>query len=103
MIKSKTIHQNTISKYAIVALLLLLLSLVLLKNHSRDEIIYNYIELRTQYKNYKVVDKFQKDNKYYLTVFNKSYFDTSTKVVYKTVRVTENVYYNLYFVGDNIK
>ena len=103
MIKSKVVHQNTISKYAIIALLILLLSLVILKNHSRKEIVYNYIELRTQYKNYKVVDKYQKDNKYYLTVFNKSYFDTSTKVVYKTIRVTENVYYNLYYVGDNIK
>lgn len=103
MLKSKVIHQNTISSYIIVALLILLLSLVILKNHSRKEIVYNYIELRTQYKNYKVVDKYQKDNKYYLIVFNKSYFDTSTKIVYKTIRVTENVYYNLYFVGDNIK
>ncbi|MGM9531524.1 hypothetical protein [Intestinibacter sp.] len=103
MLKTKVIHQNTISKYAIVALLILLLSLVILKNHSRKEFIYNYIELHTQYKNYKVIDKYQKDNKYYLIVFNKSYFDTSTKIVYKTIRVTENVYYNLYFVGDNIK
>lgn len=102
MIK-RAIHQNTISKYGIITLLILLLSLVLLKNHSRKETIYNYIELRTQYKNYKIVDKYQKDNKYYLTVFNKSYFDISTKIVYKNIRVTENVYYNLYFVGDNIK
>ena len=59
---------------------------------------YNYIELKAQYKNYIVTNKYiRNSDTYVLELMNP--FSKKTKEVY----VRDYLYYNTYFVGDTIK
>lgn len=90
---------NRISKF-----LLILVAFVIVTYNVIDYIIintneyeYNYVELKTRFKRYIIVDKYTSNDNYMFRLVS-----PTTKKEYKT-RVTENLYYNMYFVGDTIK
>lgn len=58
---------------------------------------YNYVELKTRFKRYIVVDKYKSNDNYMFRLVS-----PTTDKEYRA-RVTENLYYNVYFVGDTIK
>lgn len=62
-----------------------------------NEYEYNYVELKTRFKRYIILDKYTSNDNYIFRLVS-----PTTKKEYKT-RVTENLYYNMYFVGDTIK
>lgn len=64
---------------------------------NKKENTYNYVELKTRFKRYLVVDKYMSNSKYMFRLVN-----PVTDKEYK-VHVTDNLYYNMYFVGDTIK
>lgn len=58
----------------------------------------NFVELRARFKHYILIDKYKESkSKYVFRLVN-----PVTDEEYKT-HVTENLYYNVYFVGDTIK
>lgn len=69
-----------------------------ISKYCADYDYYNYVELKAQYKNYIVTNKYVRNSDtYVLELMNP--FSKKTKEVY----VRDYLYYNTYFVGDTIK
>ena len=82
----------------LIALIIILIAAILISKYCVDYDYYNYVELKAQYKNYIVTNKYVRNsNTYVLELMNP--FSKKTKEVY----VRDYIYYNTYFVGDIIK
>ena len=82
----------------LIALIIILIAAILISKYCVDYDYYNYVELKAQYKNYIVTNKYVRNsNTYVLELMNP--FSKKTKEVY----VRDYIYYNTYFVGDTIK
>lgn len=81
-------------------LILLLCIIVIITNHLRSPTeLYNSVELHAKYKNCIVIDKYTKNNKYYLILRNP--YTVSNQE--SKVEVNDYIYYNVYFIKDTIK
>lgn len=88
---------TSISEF-LIALIIILIATVSISKYCADYDYYNYIELKAQYKNYIVTNKYVRNSDtYVLELMNP--FSKKTKEVY----VKDYLYYNTYFVGDTIK
>lgn len=86
----------TISESLIIIVIIIVAVSLVRYSNNRD--YYNYIELKAQYKNYIVTNKYiRNSDTYVLELMNP--FSKKTKEVY----VRDYLYYNTYFVGDTIK
>lgn len=86
----------TISESLVIIVVIIIVAVSLVKYSNKD--YYNYIELKAQYKNYIVTNKYiRNSDTYVLELMNP--FSKKTKEVY----VRDYLYYNTYFVGDTIK
>lgn len=82
----------------LIALIIILIATVSISKYCADYDYYNYVELKAQYKNYIVTNKYVRNSDtYVLELMNP--FSKKTKEVY----VRDYLYYNTYFVGDTIK
>lgn len=88
---------TSISEF-LIALIIILIAAISISKYCTDYDYYNYVELKAQYKNYIVTNKYVRNsNTYVLELMNP--FSKKTKEVY----VRDYIYYNTYFVGDTIK
>lgn len=88
---------TSISEF-LIALIIILIATVSISKYCADYDYYNYVELKAQYKNYIVTNKYiRNSDTYVLELMNP--FSKKTKEVY----VRDYLYYNTYFVGDTIK
>ena len=88
---------TSISEFLIAIVVIIIVAVSLVK-YSNNKDYYNYIELKAQYKNYIVTNKYiRNSDTYVLELMNP--FSKKTKEVY----VRDYLYYNTYFVGDTIK
>lgn len=88
---------TSISEFLII-LIIILIAVVSISKYCTDYDYYNYVELKAQYKNYIVTNKYiRNSDTYVLELMNP--FSKKTKKVY----VRDYLYYNTYFVGDTIK
>lgn len=88
---------TSISEF-LIALIIILIATVSISKYCTDYDYYNYVELKAQYKNYIVTNKYVRNSDtYVLELINP--FSKKTKEVY----VRDYLYYNTYFVGDTIK
>lgn len=88
---------TSISEFLIM-LIIILIAAVSISKYYTDYNYYNYVELKAQYKNYIVTNKYVRNSDtYVLELMNP--FSKKTKEVY----VKDYLYYNTYFVGDTIK
>lgn len=88
---------TSISEF-LIALIIILIATVSISKYCADYDYYNYVELKAQYKNYIVTNKYVRNSDtYVLELMNP--FSKKTKEVY----VRDYPYYNTYFVGDTIK
>lgn len=86
----------TISESLIIIVIIIVA--VSLVKHSNNKDYYNYVELKAQYKNYIVTNKYiRNSDTYMLELMNP--FSKKTEEVY----IKDYLYYNTYFVGDTIK
>lgn len=60
---------------------------------------YNYVDLGIQYAGCTVCDKYTLEDTHMLIIENKY----NPRKKYSYVRVTSNIYNNVYFIGDTIK
>ena len=70
------------------------------KTKDEPTIIYDSVNLHTQYKGCVVANKFEEDGAYKLIITNKYW---PLKDQYKEITVQQHVYNNLYFIGDTTK
>lgn len=91
---------NNISKNTLLIVLCTILFILTEKYYSHiNKKTYNYLELKHQYKNYKIVEKdVINDTCYYLIL--KNTVDSTRHT--KTVKVKDYIFFNWY-VGDCIK
>lgn len=99
--KSRRSYSNSIltsiSEF-LIALIIILIATVSISKYCADYDYYNYVELKAQYKNYIVTNKYiRNSDTYVLELMNP--FSKKTEEVY----VKDYLYYNTYFVGDTIK
>lgn len=99
--KSYWINSNSIltsiSEFLII-LIIILIAAVSISKYCTDYDYYNYVELKAQYKNYIVTNKYiRNSDTYVLELMNP--FSKKTEEVY----IKDYLYYNTYFVGDTIK
>lgn len=88
---------TSISEF-LIALIIILIATVSISKYCADYDYYNYVELKAQYKNYIVTNKYVRNSDtYVLELMNP--FSKKTKEVY----IRDYLYYNTYFVGDTIK
>lgn len=88
---------TSISEFLII-LIIILIAAVAISKYCADYDYYSYVELKAQYKNYIVTNKYVRNSDtYVLELMNP--FSKKTKEVY----VRDYLYYNTYFVGDTIK
>lgn len=88
---------TSISEF-LITLIIILIATVSISKYCADYDYYNYVELKAQYKNYIVTNKYVRNSDtYVLELMNP--FSKKTKEVY----VKDYLYYNTYFVGDTIK
>lgn len=88
---------TSISEFLIILTIILIVA-VSISKYCADYDYYNYVELKAQYKNYIVTNKYVRNSDtYVLELMNP--FSKKTKEVY----VRDYLYYNTYFVGDTIK
>lgn len=86
-----------ISEFLII-LIITLIAAVAITKYCADYDYYNYVELKAQYKNYIVTNKYVRNSDtYVLELMNP--FSKKTEEVY----IKDYLYYNTYFVGDTIK
>lgn len=86
----------TISESLIIIVIIIVAVSLVRYSNNRD--YYNYVELKAQYKNYIVTNKYiRNSDTYVLELMNP--LSKKTKKVY----VKDYLYYNTYFVGDTIK
>lgn len=87
----------TISESLVIIVVIIIVAVSLVK-YSNNKDYYNYIELKAQYKNYIVTNKYiRNSDTYVLELMNP--FSKKTIEVY----VRDYLYYNTYFVGDTIR
>lgn len=87
----------TISESLIIIIVIIIVAVSLVR-YSNNRDYYNYVELKAQYKNYIVTNKYiRNSDTYVLELMNP--FSKKTEEVY----VKGYLYYNTYFVGDTIK
>lgn len=67
---------------------------------NKPTITYDSVNLHIQYKGCVVANKFEEDGTYKLIITSKYW---PLKDQYKTITVNQNIYNNLYFIGDTIK
>ena len=85
------------SEFLIILIIILIVAISISKYYT-DYNYYNYVELKAQYKNYIVTNKYiRNSNTYVLELMNP--FSKKTEEVY----IKDYLYYNTYFVGDTIK
>lgn len=100
MITRKNTSENilaTISECLLLIIIIIIVAVSLVK-HSSTKDYCNYVELKAQYKNYIVTNKYVRNsNTYVLELMNP--FSKKTEEVY----IKDYLYYNTYFVGDTIK
>lgn len=88
----------------VLIILYIILVLVLMgspfNKKNESTIIYDSINLHIQYKGCVVTNKFEEDGTYKLIITSKYW---PLKDQYKTITVNQNIYNNLYFIGDTIK
>lgn len=90
--------KKSIRAWVAIALIIILIATVSISKYCADYDYYNYVELKVQYKNYIVTNKYVRNSDtYVLELMNP--FSKKTKEVY----VRYYLYYNTYFVGDTIK
>lgn len=88
---------TSISEFLIILIIILIVA-VSISKYCADYDYYNYVELKAQYKNYIVTNKYiRNSDTYVLELMNP--FSKKTEEVY----VRDYLYYNTYFVGDTIK
>lgn len=88
---------TSISEFLIM-LIIILIAAVSISKYCADYDYYNYVELKAQYKNYIVTNKYiRNSDAYVLELMNP--FSKKTEKVY----IKDYLYYNTYFVGDTIK
>lgn len=88
---------NRISTYTISILMIILLICSIIKM-SEQTIPYNFEDLKMQYKNYTVIDKYvEEPNTYVFKLRNPC--NSNIKKVY----VKQYLYNHVYYVGDTIK
>lgn len=88
---------TSISEFLLMLIAIIIVA-VLISKHYGDCNYYNYVELKAQYKNYIVTNKYiRNSDTYVLELMNP--LSKKTKKVY----VKDYLYYNIYFVGDTIK
>lgn len=88
---------TSISEFLIM-LIIILIAAVSISKYYTDYNYYNYVELKAQYKNYIVTNKYiRNSDTYVLELMNP--FSKKTEEVY----IKDYLYYNTYFVGDTIK
>lgn len=91
---------NRISKFLLVLVAFIIVTYNIIDYimiNANEQYEYNYVELKTRFKRYLVIDKYKTDSNYTFRLVN-----PVTDKEYK-VCVSENLYYNIYFVGDTIK
>lgn len=85
----------------VIICIITLASLVISSFTSEDDIItYDSVNLHIQYKGCVVANKFEEDGTYKLIITSKYW---PLKDQYKEITVNQNIYNNLYFIGDTIK
>lgn len=90
--------ENKLTKYILIFIILGLVTYITLKKHYEyKQDVYNSVELKTEFKTFIVIEKYSRNNRYYLKLYNQLTENS------KVVEVTQNIYYNVYFVGDTIK
>lgn len=67
---------------------------------NKPTITYDSVNLHIQYKGCVVANKFEEDGTYKLIITSKYW---PLKDQYKEITVNQNIYNNLYFIGDTIK
>lgn len=88
---------TSISEF-LIALIIILIAAISISKYCTDYDYYNYVELKAQYKNYIVTNKYiRNSDTYVLELMNP--FSKKTEEVY----IKDYLYYNTYFVGDTIK
>lgn len=88
---------TSISEFLLASIIIIVVA-VLISKHYRDYNYYNYVELKAQYKNYIVTNKYiRNSNTYVFELMNP--FNKRTEEIY----VKDYLYYNTYFVGDTIR
>lgn len=88
---------TSIGEFLIILIIILIVAISISKYYT-DYNYYNYVELKAQYKNYIVTNKYiRNSDTYVLELMNP--FSKKTEEVY----VKDYLYYNTYFVGDTIK
>lgn len=90
--------ENKLTRYILTFIIFGLVTYITLKKHCEyKQDVYNSVELKTEFKTFIVIEKYSKSNRYYLKLYNQLTENS------KVVEVTQNIYYNVYFVGDTIK
>lgn len=88
---------TSISEFLIILIIILIVAISISKYYT-DYNYYNYVELKAQYKNYIVTNKYiRNSNTYVFKLMNP--FSKRTEEIY----VKDYLYYNTYFVGDTIR
>lgn len=83
---------------SLIIIIVIIIVAVSLVRYSNNRDYYNYVELKAQYKNYIVTNKYiRNSDTYMLELMNP--LSKKTKKVY----VKDYLYYNIYFVGDTIR
>lgn len=93
---------NIISRYLFVIFIsigavILILSGPMTKKILSDDSNLDFVELQSTYKNYTIINKKIKDDKFLITIRNPV---TNKEEI---VSIKDYVYYKVYFVGDTIK
>lgn len=92
-----TNNLNNISSVLLMIIGITLGAYIIITRLKDEPKIYNYVDLKIRYKNYIVADKEETKAHYILYLINPT---TNKK---DKVYITENIYYNIYFVSDSIK
>ena len=106
--KTKIVNNNIVNKisgYVVLIIIIFISCIGIYIKHTdyntitNKSIINNSVELSARYKNCIVVDKCTTQGNYFLYIEN-PYLKQHKRSL---VKVTENIYYNIYFIGDTIK
>ena len=91
-----------ITVWIIICIILILVLIMGLTFDAKNKptITYDSVNLHIQYKGCVVADKLEKDGTYKLVITNRYW---PLKDQYKEITVNQNIYTNLYFIGDTIK
>lgn len=88
---------TSISEFLIILIIILIVA-VSISKYCTDYDYYNYVELKAQYKNYIVTNKYIRNSDTYVLELMNPFSKKTEEVCIK-----DYLYYNTYFVGDTIK